>query len=255
MAKTKAFQLYVDDKFIDKFFFHRPLGVTLENNYSIEDDLIGAMCRYYANKIDGKIDFYTVKENYRAKMKAISPNKDSIEANKYIDREQSKLETFARIRFNIDDIKDGYYELHTLFCLYLIYAKLNKMSDEKVKNSRVFKYINLASAELDGFQTINLPNLSLPQLAKELQDSVATEIYSENHLPYQSELTDDGKLIYYEYDYSVGKDVPVTHNLEPHEIKQYANLEPLDQALFVADKMFKRRLAQEMHKLDNGMIF
>ncbi len=248
MARTKAFQLYVDDKFIDKFCSYLHPTFDLKSD-SAEKDLISAMCHYYCDRIDEKFDFYQIKADYKANMKAISPNKDSIAVNKYIEREQ----TYFRIKYNTDLISNGEYSIETLACLYIIYTKLNKMSTKRVRDSYVYHYLLFAYADITGLNLSPMLRCSLPELAKELQSYVVVENLEQDSESYKGEISPDGKLITYEF--INGKDEIITHNLTLEEVKEYRNFDDLEQALFVAEKLFQQNLRQQMIELNYANSF
>ena len=248
MATTKAFKLYVNDKFIDKFYPYLHPSFSLKGD-SAEKDLISAMCHYYCDKINDKFDFYQMKADYKQKMRHLSPNKDSVAVNKYIEREQ----TGFRIKYNTDLILNGEYGIETLACLYIIYTKLNKASSKRVKDSCVYKYLLFAYADITGLNLSPMLRCSLTDIAKELQGYVVVENLEQDSECYKGEISPEGKLITYEF--INGKDEPMTHNLTPEEIAEYRNFDDLEQALFVAEKLFQQNLRQEINTLENGIIF
>ncbi len=241
LAKTHAFNTFVDDKFVSKFENYLDPCFYI-NSEDAEDELISAMCRYYADKISEKFSFRDIKANYNKKMSQLNPNLDYIQAKKVIDREQTKLETFARLKYCFEDIKMGYYDIECLAHLFLIYAKLNKKSVKDIQSNKVYQYLYYAYLKRENIDL----NLSIPQHAKALQNAMVSVDYNADDFSYFSFLYDDGTLSLTDrYETKLTED----------EIEQYNQINGTERAFFVAEKLFKERLILEMHTLDNGKVF
>lgn len=247
MSKTSAYKLYVNEQFIKPFYRYVPDNFKITDAYA-EETLIASMCWYYCDKIYEKFNFTDVKNNYKQNMARISPKLDYIQAKKYAKREQSKLETFARIKYGIEDLDDNINNpnINILASLYLIYAKLNKKSIEAIKQSKVYKYIKLAYVSETSTTLDNSLKFSLPQLANDLYNNITSLIYDADNFSYT--LTQDGTLIT-----NTGHETALT----PSEIEEFELLEDdyFQLMQFMSEKHFQQRLIIEMHTLDNGMIF
>lgn len=241
LAKTHAFNTFVDDKFVSKFVDYLEPHFDV-NNEDAESELIEGMCRYYAEYIYEKFSFREIKANYNKKMSQLNPNLDYIQAKKLIDREQTKLETFARLKYCFEDIKIGYYDIECLSHLFLIYAKLNKKSVKDITSNKVYQYLYWAYLKRENIDL----NLSIHQHAKALQNAMVSVDYNADDFSYYSFLHDDGTL-----------DLPDRYEtkLTEDEIEKYNEINGTERAQFVAEKLFKERLIAEMHTLDNGMVF
>ena len=239
--KTSAFENFVDNKFASKFENYLEPYFDI-NNADAEEDLISAMCEYYADKIYEKFSFREIRSNYNKKMSQLNPNLDHIQAQKFINREQAKLETFARLKYCFEDIEIGHYDIECLCHLYLIYAKLNKKSVKDITSNKVYQYLYWAYIKRENIDL----NLSIHQHAKALQNAMVSVDYNASDFNYFSFLYDDGTL-----------SLPDGHKakLTEDEIEQYNEINGTERAFFVAEKLFKERLIAEMHTLDNGKTF
>lgn len=255
---SKAFQLVVDEQFI------RPFLPYLDDNFNIndidyikdmnaEDKLITAMSMHFCDKIYNKLDFNKIKTNYINNLTNLSPNLDYVQAQKIIAREQTKLETYGRIKYYIERL-DSHDELSldNLVYLYLIYAKLNKKSIKDIKESKVYKYLRLAYSYESHIDINNCVSSSLPQLSKDLQESVENLLYDDKS-QYISSLDNSGNLILYSLQGEEENKIPLTE--EEIEIYIWIEDEPYEKDVFIGEKLFKQELRQEMLTQPNGMIF
>ena len=249
---STAYKLYANEQFIKPFLDYIPDYFNI-NYDNAEEELISAMCWYFGDKINEKLDFYKIKENYIHNLKNLSPNKDYIQAQKIIDREQTKLETYGRIKYYIEklDSKDA-LSIDILVYLYLIYAKLNKKSIKDIKESKVYKYLRLAYSYESHIDINNCVTHSLSQLSKDLQESVENLFY-DNKSQYISSLDNSGNLIIYSFQGDEINKLP----LSQEEIEEYISIEnePYEKDVFIGEKLFKQELRQRMLTLPNGMIF
>ena len=250
MAKNSAFKLYVNDQFIKPFDLYLPDYFKLTDAYA-EQDLIASMCWYYCDKICDKFNFTDVKNNYKQKIARIDPNLDYIHAKKYVDHEQAKLETFAHIKYGIEDLEDIEEcvlnpNIHVLADLYLIYARLNKKSLEAIKQSKVYKYIKLVYVSETATNLDTSLKFTLPQLARDLYNNITSLIYDNDNFNYY--LSKEGILTT-----SNGHKL----DLSPNETEEFEFLEDdyFQLIQFIAQKQFQQRLIEEMHTFDNGMVF
>ncbi len=241
LAKTHAFNTFVDDKFVSKFAEYLDPCFYI-HSVDAEEDLISAMCKYYADYIDEKFSFEEIKANYNKKLSQLNPNLDYVQAKKLIETEQTKLETFARLKYCFEDIKMRNYDIECLTHLFLIYVKLNKKSVKDIKSSKVYQYLYWAYLKRENIEL----NLSIPQHAVALQNAMVSLDYNKSEINYFSFLYDDGTLTLPDrYETKLTKD----------EIEQYNEINGTERAFFVAEKLFKERLIAEMHTRDNGIIF
>lgn len=241
LAKTYAFNTLVDDKFVSKFECYLEPCFDI-NHEEAESDLIAGMCKYYADKIFEKFDFKEIKSNYIKKMSTLNPNLDYAEARKFVNKEQTKLETFARLKYCHEDICMGYYDIESLAHLFLIHCKLNKKSVKDISSSRVYQYLYYAYLKREN---IGL-DLSIPQHAVALQNAMVLVDHRNDDFTYYSNLYNEGTL-----------ELPDRYEtkLNENEIKTYNEMNGEQKALFVGEKLFKERLTLEMHTLENGKIF
>ena len=246
MSNSSAFIKHVDQHFIKPFLPYLSEEFNLSYSFA-EEDLIVGMCRCYADKIYDKFDFRQIKEDYKHQISKLSPNLDYVQAQKAISKTQSKLETFARINYCIDEIIHGNYEIDTLVQLYFIYSKLNKKSIKDIQSTKIYKYLNSAFITHAHFSLNKYISLSISEHSKLLQNSMVKLDFATDHYLYQATLTNDGKLITDKYQF----------DLTPEEISNYLFMhdEPSEQAIFVAEKEFQQRLIEEMRTQENGMIF
>ena len=247
MSKTSAYKLYVNEQFIKPFDRYVPDNFKITDAYT-EETLIASMCWYYCDKICDKFNFTDVKNNYKQKISRISPTLDYVQAKKYVDREQSKLEAFARIKYGIEDLDNNINNpnINILASLYLIYAKLNRKSMESIKQSKVYKYIKLAYVSET---TTNLDNdlkFSLAQLSRDLYNNISSQIYDDDNFSYT--ILEDGTITT-----SSGQEIVLTQS----EIEEFKSLEDdyFQLIQFMSEKAFQQRLIEEMHTQENGMRF
>lgn len=247
--KTYAFKQFIDKKFINQFASYMPWKYNT-NDSDAETDLWCGMCRYYNDKIQKKFNFEQIKQQYKHNLSNLSPNLDVVQKNKFVKREQDKLEAFARIAYSNDDINNHMYELITLIYLFSIYSKLNKKSLNDIASSAVGQYLLYASIECG----INFPYLlSLPfaTQATNLHNSIAVFDY---HLANMEFLLDRGgtyPIVCVNRAFKDNYDI----TLSSDELEYFENLNEDEQVIFINNKHFYERLTNEMHILDNGQIF
>lgn len=247
--KTAAFKKFANQKFINHFKDY------MNYSYSIEDSdaeiaLQSAMCRYYNDKIQQKFNFNQIKKQYEYNVTHINPNLDSIQKNKVLNREQDKLESFARLKYLDEDINKSCYELFQLMFIYAIFCKLNKKSLNDIAKSSVGQYLLYACMEYHA----NFPKileLPLSELTKRLYNSIAL---FDNYLGDVDFLLERGDAIpvvrvdiAYKDEYAL--------ELTPEELEDFEELNEDQQVIFITNKRFKERLILEMHTLENGMTF
>jgi hypothetical protein len=249
---STAYKLYVNEQFIKPFIDYIPDYFNIEYDNG-EEELISAMCWYFGDKICEKFDFYKIKENYLHNLKNLSPNKDYVQAHKLIEREQTKLETYGRIKYYLDKLDNhDCLSIDILVYLYLIYVKLNKKSIKYITESKMYKYLRLAYSYETHIDINNCVSHSLSQLSKDLQESVENLFY-DNKSQYISSLDNSGNLILYSLQGEEENKIPLTHE----EIEEYISIEnePYEKDVFVGELLFKQELRQGMLTLPNGMIF
>jgi len=249
---SPAYKLYVNEQFIKPFIDYIPdyFNINCDN---AEEELISTMCWYFSDKICEKFDFYKIKENYLHNLKNLSPNKDYVQAHKLIEREQTKLETYGRIKYYIDKLDShDCLSIDILVYLYLIYTKLNKKSIKDITESKMYKYLRLAYSYETHIDINNYVTHSLSQLSKDLQESVENLFYDDKS-QYISSLDNAGNLILYSYLGEEENKIP----LSQEEIEEYTYIEdePYEKDVFVGERLFKQELRQEMLTQPNGMIF
>ena len=239
--RSFAFKNFVDDKFVSKFQNYLESYFDI-NDIDAEEELIPVMCRYYADKISTLFNFEDVKSNYIKNLSNLSPDLDYTQARKAINVEQSKLETFARLQYCLEDISVGYYDMECLVHLFLIYVKLNKKSVKEIESSKVYQYLYYAFIKREN---IDLKQ-SIAQHAIALQNAMTSLDYDNDYTIFYSHLDNDGTLkLPDKYETKLTKD----------EIEKYQEIKGEEKALFVVEKLFKERLIAEMHTLDNGKVF
>ena len=246
MSKNSGFKLYVNQQFTKHFSYYLPDDFSLTHPKA-EDHLINAMCYFYCDKIYYSFNFKEIKDNYKRKIATISPELDYIQTQKYVNSEQAKLETFARIKYGIMNLNDVIISpnIHILADLYLIYSKINRKSIKSIKQSKIYKYIKLSYASKTSSNLDTELNLSLCELSKDFYNNVDYLIY-DNNFKYQ--LFENGLL-----KINDGREI----NLTPSEVKQFKFLEAdyCQLSQFITEKDFQQHLIEEMHTLDNGMKF
>ena len=176
---STAYKLYVNEQFIKPFYDYLPDYFDIHDE-NAEEILISVLGWCFGDKINEKLNFNKIKENYVYNLQNLSPNKDYTQARKIIDREQTKLETYGRIKYYIEKL-DNHDELSLdiLIYVYLIYAKLNKKSIKDIKESKMYKYLRLAYSYEAHIDINNSVSSYLPQLSKDLQESVENLLYDD----------------------------------------------------------------------------
>lgn len=247
-----AYKLYINEQFIKPFRDYLPDYFDIHDE-NAEEILISVLGWYFGDKINEKLNFNKVKENYVYNLQNLNPNKDYIQARKIIDREQLKLETYGRIKYYVENL-DSHDELSLdiLVYLYLIYAKLNKKSVKDIKESKMYRYLRQAYSYEAYIDINNSVSSSLPQLSKGLQESVENLLYDDKS-QYISSLDNAGNLIIYSF---LGEEENKLH-LSQEEIEEYISIEdcPYEKDVFIGERLFKQELRQQMLTLNNGKIF
>lgn len=270
---STAFKKYATPKFIDLFADYLPGGFDI-NRFYAESDVAAAMCQYFTDKIRLKFDFNDIKSSYKKEMRNISPNLDYVQTKKKINRAQTKLETYAKLKYNLSKISDFDYDLDVAICLYTIYCKLNKKSTEAIINSKVFTYLSSACAEkfpklninaYEYFYTENLTQnevnpdeivkFDLPTLANKLQERIVINDFIYGDCDCFAKLSNEGILTTRMYNSTLPYDYDF--KLDANQIEQYLQYPKYSEenAIFIENLRFKKRLSDEMHTLENGMVF
>ncbi len=249
---STAYKLYVNEQFVKPFrdYLSDDFNINYDNE---EEELISAMAWYFGDKINKKFDFNEIKESYLHNLRNLSPNLDYVQAQKIINREQTKLETYGRIKYYIDKLDShDCLSIDILVYLYLIYSKLNKKSIKDITESKMYKYLRLAYSYEAHIDINNSVSSSLSQLSKDLQESVENLLYDDKS-QYISSLDNAGNLIIYSYLGEEENKLP----LSQEEIEEYISIEnePYEKDVFIGERLFKQELRQEMLTLDNGKIF
>ena len=270
---SNAFKKYATQRFIAPFLDYVSGDFDFNKHYA-ESDLAAAICQYFADEIRLKFNFNDIKSSYKKEMRNISPNLDYVQTKKKINRAQTKLETYAKLKYNLSKISDFDYDLDVAIYLYTIYCKLNKKSTEAIINSTVFTYLSSACAEkfpklnINEYEYFHIENLTqddinpdkivkfdLPTLANKLQERIVINDFIYGDCDCFAKLSDEGILTTRMYDSTLPYDYDF--KLDANQIEQYLRYPKYSEenAIFIENLRFKKRLIDEMRTLENGIVF
>lgn len=257
-----SFYTYV---FNDYDNFIKPLQKYIHNNCfddkAHEIMIQNAICKLLSEKIRELIPSKTeVKQAFTKSMKQLSKQDlDLIEYREKAQKREDKLKTHFKLRYALDDIDDGNFELDHASLLMAIYSKVISLESKpngkrghygriekipKLKSSAIYQYLNSARKEAKYHTTLNqLSNLTMDYLADWLYKSIAIFDYNNDNTildPYIG-IYDDGTIATTFNEVSI-----IDLEKDPDTYQDFVE---------IVEDNFNEKLIQEMHTLENGQIF
>lgn len=193
-TSISAFDTYILDDYSNIVKHLNKYLPSTEIRFS-ESEIQNAICKFLSEKVRSKIPSkLEARQTFTEDVKRLcKQDLDAVEFKSKYKKRESKLKTYFKLNFALDDINSGDYGFNQAILLMATYLKLtSKPSPDKssstidnpaektIKYSQVYKYLNHLCKQ-EKLCTINeLTDFTLCNLANELYSSIAMYNYEKD---------------------------------------------------------------------------
>lgn len=245
--------------------FIKPLQKYMTTCYlddkSHEIVVLNAICKFLSEKIRIQIPtIVEIKQNFNKKtLQLFKQDLDLIEFNQKFKKREDKLKTYFKLHYALDSIDAKNYDLTQASLLMAIYSKVVSCELQPngklhhygragkttaLKDSLIYRYLDIARKEEKYNITLRqMGEFKISTLVNDLYNSIAIFDYVHNNTVIDLSLgqQDDGTWGTIFHQIAI---IDLENN--PDTYKDFIKL---------VEDNFDKKLIQEMHTLDNGMMF
>lgn len=234
--RSYAFDKYIKPEYVQKFNKNNE-ELNFKDDY-IETKFNNICCKFFAGKLYPKFTNLKQKiKKYQERIKKLNPELGVYKAREIVERNEQILKSYAKIKYCLDAISSGKYEVNVLAHLISIYYNLNRREYEKFKSAPLYYYLTTILKEFDELSLDAILDLDLSTLANNLFTEIELFDYAVHNLDLEDHMCWGGLI-----DMS-----SICHEIDDFEETQKVKTE--------INKKFEDKFYLDTHTTKNGLIF